>query len=406
MPYVYCLFKFNYVILRYVILRNLGLFNSAVVMTNIRNPFILTPYVPEDLFCDRRAETEQLCKHMLNGRNVALFANRRLGKTGLIRHCFEQKQIVDHFNTFLVDIYSAGNLQEMATLFAKEVFSKVHMLGLKDKILNGLKYIQPTIGYNELTATYSFGVGMAGVREPQRSLEEILSVLDSLNKPSIVAIDEFQTIREFKEENAEAFLRTAFQRCKNVYFIYTGSIGHSMTNIFKSPDKPFYNSAVMMTIDVIDRDVYRDFAIDQFHKYNKDIDPELVNLCYDYFGGITWYNQLLMNEAFAQTEQGGVLRASDFDSIYDAIIAQQAFAYQELFARFSSKQRAVLLSLAYEGKNGAQVTSEGFLQKYGLGAASSVQTACSALKKHHFITDEPGNKRISDLIFLDWLRRQ
>lgn len=38
--------------------------------------------------------------------------------------------------------------------------------------------------------------------------------------------------------------------------IYTGSIGHSMNNIFKSPDKPFYNSAVMMTIDVIEKNHY------------------------------------------------------------------------------------------------------------------------------------------------------
>ena len=33
-----------------------------------RNPFVITPYVT------------QLCKHILNGRNVALFARRRLGK--------------------------------------------------------------------------------------------------------------------------------------------------------------------------------------------------------------------------------------------------------------------------------------------------------------------------------------
>lgn len=90
--------------------------------TLVRNPFILTPYVPEAYFCDRTEETSQLCKHILNGRNVALFANRRLGKTGLIRHCFEQKEILDNFNTFLVDIYSAGSIREMTGLMAKEIF--------------------------------------------------------------------------------------------------------------------------------------------------------------------------------------------------------------------------------------------------------------------------------------------
>lgn len=45
-----------------------------------RNPFVITPYVREEYFCDRMEETAQLCKHILNGRNVALFARRRLGK--------------------------------------------------------------------------------------------------------------------------------------------------------------------------------------------------------------------------------------------------------------------------------------------------------------------------------------
>ena len=33
-----------------------------------RNPFVINPYVT------------QLCKHIFNGRNVALFARRRFGK--------------------------------------------------------------------------------------------------------------------------------------------------------------------------------------------------------------------------------------------------------------------------------------------------------------------------------------
>ena len=85
-------------------MRNVKLRKMAAL---VKNPFILTPFVPEEYFCDREKETALLCKHILNGRNVALFADRRLGKTGLIRHCFGQKEIKDNFNTFLVDIYSA-----------------------------------------------------------------------------------------------------------------------------------------------------------------------------------------------------------------------------------------------------------------------------------------------------------
>ncbi len=375
-------------------------------MANIvKNPFIITPFVPEEYFCDRIKETGELCKHILNGRNVALSAKRRLGKTGLIRHCFEQKSIKENYNTFLIDIYSAGSLKEMTLLVAKEVFSKSGVLGIREKLLNGLKSIKPTIEYNELTASFSLGTGLSEIKYPDKTLEEIISLLDSLKKPTVVAIDEFQTIRNFKEKNVEAYLITLMQKCRNISFIYTGSISHSMNNMFKSPDEPFYNSAVMMTIGVIDRSIYNEFAVTMFKKYGKDIEPELVDECYDYFNGVTWYIQLMMNEAFAQTMPGEVLKKSEFESIYDAVIAQQSFSYEEQFAHFSEKQKSLLTAIANEDPDGVRITSEDFISKYGLGSTSSVQTAGNALKKNNVITDNGTKRQINDLIFRDWLRK-
>ncbi len=376
-----------------------------IMATIIKNPFIITPFVPEDYFCDRVTETAELCKHIENGRNVALFAKRRLGKTGLIRHCFEQKRIKDNYNTFIIDIYSAGSLKEMTMLVAKEVFSKSSLLGIKEKFLNGLKSIKPTIEYNELTASFSLGTGLPEIKYPDKTLEEIISILDSLKKPTVIAIDEFQTIRNFKEKNVEAYLRTLMQRCRNISFIYTGSISHSMNNMFKSPDKPFYNSAVMMTIGVIDKTAYREFAIRLFNKFGKKVQPELIDKCYEYFNGVTWYVQLMMNEAFAQTSTEEELSESDFGSIYEAIIAQQSFSYEEQFARFSEKQKALLVAIANENTDGARITSEEFISKYGLGSASSVQTAGNSLKKNNILSDNSQLKQINDLIFRDWLRK-
>ena len=50
------------------------------------NPFVVGGYVSPRYFCDRVAETENLIRNLMNGRNVALVSTRRMGKTGLIRH--------------------------------------------------------------------------------------------------------------------------------------------------------------------------------------------------------------------------------------------------------------------------------------------------------------------------------
>ncbi len=62
------------------------------------NPFVVGRYVSGHYFCDREKETEFLAKQMENGRNVALISPWRMGKTGLIRHCFSQPRFKEHFH--------------------------------------------------------------------------------------------------------------------------------------------------------------------------------------------------------------------------------------------------------------------------------------------------------------------
>ena len=56
----------------------------------VTNPFIVGKYLSDKYFCDRADETEFLRKQIMNGRNVALISPRRIGKSGLIQHFFNQ----------------------------------------------------------------------------------------------------------------------------------------------------------------------------------------------------------------------------------------------------------------------------------------------------------------------------
>ena len=58
-----------------------------------RNPFVLSPSIPDELFCDRLNESQSLIRSITNQENVVLTSPRRVGKTGLIYHCFNQESI-------------------------------------------------------------------------------------------------------------------------------------------------------------------------------------------------------------------------------------------------------------------------------------------------------------------------
>ena len=82
----------------------------------IANPFVIGKYVSEDYFCDRTDETAFLKKQVDNGRNTAIIAPRRLGKTGLIQHFFAQPDIAKRYQTIFIDIYATNSLSEFVYL--------------------------------------------------------------------------------------------------------------------------------------------------------------------------------------------------------------------------------------------------------------------------------------------------
>jgi len=100
-------------------------------MTEISNPFITSGYVSNDYFCDREKESKELIKIITNGSNLAIISPRRMGKTGLIKHCFHQPGISQTYNCFFIDIYATNNLKEFVFKLGKEIFETLKPGGTK-----------------------------------------------------------------------------------------------------------------------------------------------------------------------------------------------------------------------------------------------------------------------------------
>lgn len=82
-------------------------------MKPLKNPFITSGYESAEYFCDREQESENLIREVINGNNLALISTRRMGKTGLIQHCFNSPEIKDNYYTFFVDIYATKSLRDL-----------------------------------------------------------------------------------------------------------------------------------------------------------------------------------------------------------------------------------------------------------------------------------------------------
>ena len=369
------------------------------------NPFITSGYISAEYFCDRIIETATLTRYITNGNNVALISPRRLGKTGLIEHCFHQKQIKEAYHTFLIDIYATKNLQEFVFELGKGILNGLKPRGRKawEVFLKSLSSLRTSISF-DFSGNPSWNLEMGDIKTPTITLDEIFHYLEQADKPCLISIDEFQVIAKYPESDVEATLRTHIRHCSNAKFIYAGSQRHMMGEIFTSPSRPFYQSTAIMELSPIDIDIYTEFIKKHFTENKKIITEETVQEVYQRFEGITWYIQFLANSLYAITAEGEECTVDKVNTAVDNILAQLNFTYSSLLFQLPPKQKEVLIAICKEGK-AREITSSKFLKTYKL-TASSVQGAIKGLLDKDFVTNELGVYSIYDKFFDIWLKKQ
>ena len=369
------------------------------------NPFPTQGYAGTAYFCDRVEETEMLTRYLTNGNHVLLLSPRRIGKTGLIEHCFNQPSIKDEYITIVVDIYSTKNLQDFVFVFGSKVMQAVKTMGRKvwEQFLAILLSLKSNISF-DINGVPEWSLGLGDIKNPSVTLDEIFQFLEEAPKPCLVAIDEFQQIAKYPETNVEAVLRTYIQKMHNARFVFAGSQRHLMGEMFMSPARPFYMSTSPLSLKPINVDKYYDFAEHHFKAGGKHITREAFDKIYNKFEGTTWYVQFILNMTYGILAKG----MQCDEGVVDAAIRQtlQTFSpvFENMLYQLPFKQKEVLIAIAREGE-AENVTAKAFLRKYTL-TASTVQAAVKGLLEKDFITHHLGIYQLSDKFFALWLLRE
>lgn len=234
---------------------------------------------------------------------MALISPRHIGKSGLIQHFFHQPDIQESYYLFYVDIYATTSLGEFVYTLGKEFFEKLKPQSTvwKEKFFQIITSLRIGCKLDPYTGTPTLDLGLGDIQTPTTTFDEIFAYIDEADKPCIIAIDEFQQIGEYPEKTVEALLRTKIQQCQRAQFIFSGSERHMMSNMFNSPSKPFYQSAISIGLDPLPMGIYSEFAIRLFEERNRHLEREVVEAIWQKYDGYTWFVQMMMNELFALT---------------------------------------------------------------------------------------------------------
>lgn len=371
------------------------------------NPFVVTGKIPDSLFCDRVEESRILSQALFNQMNVVITSPRRMGKTALVDHVFGQRNVHSDYFTVSVDILHTTCLKEFIYALGTSVYERVatrsdRMLRL---FVTTLRSLAASFGYDPIQNVPTFDIKLGDINKPDFTLREIFEFIEHAEARCLVVIDEFQQITKYPEKNVEALLRIYIQQSQNANYVFAGSQRTILEEMFLSASRPFFQSARLVSLDAIDRDVYQDFAIHHFEHAGKAIEPEAVCRAYDTFRGVTLYVQRVMKDAFAITPAGQTCDVETVESLIDSFVSENDYRIRELLAYISEPQKEVLYAIHEEGEV-KSISSAAFTRKHRLKSPSATQSAVLKLLEDDIITRRERVYSIADPLLSLWLDRQ
>lgn len=374
----------------------------------MENPFIIKSYESKELFCDREEELQLMLRNCINSTDMTLISQRRMGKTGLIFRLFDElKDTRPEIHTIYFDIFASRNIDDFIKLMAEaalKAFPSKTSMG--EKFMTFIKSLRPQLSFDNITGEPQLQIAYQTAHEKEYTLRGLFDFLDGQNEHIVIAIDEFQQIRDYPEQNMEALLRTYIQQTHNLTFIFCGSKKHMMADIFANERKPFYNSTSFVSLDKISEESYSTFIRRLFNERQRSITDEALQFILEWTRRHTYYTQQLCHTVFANGNEAVTI--DEVKKACEQLMKQGEAVYLQYRQMLTDKQWDYLIAVAKEGSV-QQITSSAFLKTHKIGTPSVSRRLAEALCEKGLLNDNVAingtTYTLSDVFLSHWMER-
>lgn len=372
-------------------------------MKRPKNPFLLSGYQSQTYFCDRKDELKILLDHIENERNVVIYSWRRIGKTSLIRYLLSQLEKNKKTETLYVDLLGTRNISEAIQRIAQATYDRFGTTssGFSSTFLKLLGSLGLELSFDQLTGMPTFNMGLQARNAPETSLNALGNFLSDRKKRVVVALDEFQQIAHYPNENGESAFRSWMQSFPEIRFLFSGSHRNMMASMFTEKNRPFYRSAQLLRLNPIGIEEYRKFISRHFSKNGKSIDDTSITRIHQWARAQTYCIQLVCNRLYGMYDK---VTENMLENVYQELIDQESPVFSNYTNLLTDVQWSVISAVAKE-EPARNPLSQQFIAKYRLGAASSVSSALTMLQKKELVIKDDGYYLVHDVLLARWLQR-
>ena len=378
----------------------------------MENPFVYGKVVRGKSFADREAEIEELMADIASGQSVIIFSPRRYGKTSLILEVLDHAREEGLLSVYL-DLFKVTSEEGFIAAYAKEV-AKLQTGGVRS-VLRNLRELLPRLVPKVVLKSEKAGVEVEFEFDPRSERAPLLNDLfeavavmgEKSGKKAVVVFDEFQEIADWDAaRNVERQMRAHFQLHQRVSYIFMGSKRHLIQEIFQSKNRPFYRFGKHFPLEKMPRNEFATFIQKRFGETGVQIAASAIDAILNVTEDHPYYTQLLCHILWDRTHETKAVTTDDVSSALQEVFLREAHAFHDLWDMLPLKARQLLVALAKEENSQVQLYSSDFLQRYGLGSASSVQRAVFRLMTEEILEKVNGRYQYTDVFFKRWIRNE
>jgi hypothetical protein len=373
----------------------------------MENPFTYGGVVGNGAFCNRVQELADLQQTMLSAGRCFVFAERRMGKTSLIRQALTKLPVRRCLPVY-IDLWPTDGSASFASATARALAlaSETKAGKLLDLARSLFSRLRPSVTVDDRgQPTVEFGIDAINASEPDLGevLEAPQKVARRAKKTVVVVFDEFQQITQYDNDLTERQLRSSIQHHKNVAYLFVGSRKHLLQNMFLDQSRPLYRAAAHYPLGPIATDHWQPFIASRFRKAKKRISKQCIARICEQTQGHPFYTQHLCHVLWSMLGPGDSVEEVSINRAVSELLRRESHAYVTLWETLTKNEQRLLRGLAASDVSPKPFSSE-FTRRYGLRSASNSQRAVESLLQKDVIDREEASYIIVDRFLRLWLR--
>lgn len=369
-------------------------------------PFVFGKPASDENFTGRSAEIQQILQNCLSNINSIIISPGGWGKSSLLRkvalECMKSEQKIKFC------FISLKNIREEEDFYYTVAKELLGMASPEIEIIEGLarKYLGKLFFKIKLISGKNTNFSLLLDRDEMIKFpEEIFNLAERIANENglkiIVCIDEFQNISGFVDTLAfQQKLRSNWQNHQNVVYCIYGSDIKTLSNIFQTPEMPFFGFGEIIRMEKLTNEEWISFLTGRFLNTGKSIDKNSAELIVRLAENHPHYVQVLGQQAWLRSPY--ICNEQIIEEALENIILQNSLLYHNITGKLSNTQLSFINALICGTE---KFNSQKVLLKFKLGTSGNITKIKKALIDKAILDIQSEKISFLDPFYKIWLTK-